>query len=217
MKAEDAFREVMALHRDSPPKARGQMTVRFRTCPFERIEQRVPRAGKILDLGCGHGLFSTYLALCSKERTVVGVDIDDAKIAIARRATAALEPRLSFRNDIAAALAEDRYAAIVIVDVLYLLPAEAQQDLLKRATAAVQPGGSLLVKEMAARPRWKFAWNRMQETAAVRLLKITRGAGLHFVTADAYRRWMIESGLTVFDHPLHRGYLHPHHLLEGKR
>jgi 2-polyprenyl-3-methyl-5-hydroxy-6-metoxy-1,4-benzoquinol methylase len=193
------------------------MTVRFRSCPFDRVEKRVPPAGRILDLGCGHGLFSAYLAVCSQERTVIGVDIDDDKLAIASRAAASLKSRLSFRNDISAALDQGPYAAIVVVDVLYLLPAEAQQDLVRRAAAALEPGGSLLIKEMATRPTWKFAWNRMQETAAVRLFKITQGAGLHFVTEDAYRSWMQDAGLTVVEHPLHGGYLHPHHLFEGRK
>jgi 2-polyprenyl-3-methyl-5-hydroxy-6-metoxy-1,4-benzoquinol methylase len=217
MKMDPAFREVMALHRHSPPKARAQMVVRWLSCPFARLEKLVPRSGRILDLGCGHGLFSSYLAVCSKERTVVGVDIDDAKLAIAKRAAEPLGARLGFRNDIAATLAEERFTAVVLVDVLYLMTAQVQRDLLRRAAAAIEPGGSLLVKEMAARPKWKFEWNRLQEAAAVKLLKITRGAGLYFVPADAQREWMVEAGLDLFDHPLDRGYLHPHHLLEGKK
>lgn len=217
MKSEHALREVLKLHRDSPAKARGQMVVRWRTCPFERIEARVPRAGKILDLGCGHGLFSVYLAVCSEQRSVVGVDIDDSKIAMARRAAERLGRQLDFRRDIDGALAQETFSTIVTVDVLYLMAPEAQRDLVRRAAAALEPGGALLIKEMATRPSWKFAWNRLQETAAVRLLKITRGAGLHFVSPEAHRRWMVEAGLTVSEHRLDRGYLHPHHLLEGKK
>lgn len=217
MKPREAFRRVLALHQDSPAKARSQMVVRWLTCPFERVEQRVPRAGKVLDLGCGHGLFSAYLAVCSKGRSVVGVDIDEAKISMARRAAERLGPELSFQDDVAAALIEQTFSAIVIVDILYLMSPEAQRDLLHRAAAAIEPGGTLLVKEMATRPAWKYAWNRLQELAAVRLLKITRGAGLHFVPAHSYRTWMVEAGLDVTEHPLDRGYLHPHHLFEGKK
>lgn len=217
MKVNPAFREVMALYRYSPPRDRAQMVGRWLSCPFERIEKLVPRTGKILDLGCGHGLFSSYLAVCSKERTVVGVDIDDTKLAIARRAADPLGERLSFRHDIAATLAAETFSAVVLVDVLYLMAAEVQRDLVLRAAAAIEPGGSLLVKEMAATPKWKFEWNRLQEVAAVKLLKITRGAGLHFVPAHAQREWMVEAGLKLSEHPIHRGYLHPHHLLEGKK
>ena len=217
MRGSAAFRRVLALHQDSPPKARSQMVVRWLTCPFEPLERRVPTAGKILDLGCGHGLFSAYLAVCSKERSVLGVDIDDAKIAMATRAAERLGPELAFRHDVPQALSEQKFSAIVIVDILYLMAPEAQRDLLHRAAAALEPGGTLLVKEMATRPAWKYAWNRLQEIAAVRLLKITRGAGLHFVPAHSYRTWMVEAGLDVTEHPLDRGYLHPHHLFEGKK
>ncbi len=210
------FRDVLALHRDSPAKARAHMVVRWLTCPFERIEQLVPRKGRILELGCGHGLFSAYLAMCSRERSVVGVDIDEAKIAIAARAAERVGSRLTFKTDVAAAFAEP-FTAIVVVDVLYLMSAHVQRDLVQRAATAVAPGGSLLIKEMAAFPAWKFKWNRLQETASVQLIKITQGAGLHFVSTEDYRSWMSEAGLNVSEYPLHQGYMHPHHLLEGKR
>jgi 2-polyprenyl-3-methyl-5-hydroxy-6-metoxy-1,4-benzoquinol methylase len=217
VKLDHAFRKVMALHQDSPQKARAHMVIRWLTCPFDRVEKRVPAAGRILDLGCGHGLFAAYLAVCSDERSVVGVDVDEAKIAIARRAADRLGPRLDFRHDVAATLAEGSFSAIVLNDVLYLMDPEVQRDLVRRAAAAIEPGGTLLIKEQGELPKWKFEWNRLQETAAVRLLKITRGTGLHFVPMHAYRIWMVEAGLAVFEHPLDRGYLHPHHLLEGKK
>jgi len=54
------------------------------------IEAEVPRRGRVLDLGCGHGLFSLLLAATSPERQVTGVDVDGDKLGLARRAAEAL-------------------------------------------------------------------------------------------------------------------------------
>lgn len=63
--------------------------------------------------------------------------------------------------------------AIVIVDVLYLQPADAQRALLAEAATRLAAGGLLLVKEMSPAPEWKATWNRWQETVAVSVLGIT--------------------------------------------
>jgi O-methyltransferase involved in polyketide biosynthesis len=116
-----------------------------------------------------------------------------------------------------AELPEGRWAGIAIVDVLYLLPADDQRSLLKSCAGLVAPGGTLVVKEMALEPRWKATWNRVQETASVKLLGITEGEELTFLAPADMAAAMREGGVTVRDRPIHRGYPHPHHLLVGQK
>ncbi len=111
-----------------------------------------------------------------------------------------------------------RGTAVVIVDVLYLLPADVQRGLLQSCASTLAPGGVLVVKEMAPTPRWKAAWNRGQETLAVRLLGITEGeGGFTFVPPDELAAWMAGDGLVAEHRSLHRGYPHPHHLVVGRK
>ena len=37
---------------------------------LEEIEQYLPKTGRVLDVGCGFGLFSLYFAGCVKKRVV---------------------------------------------------------------------------------------------------------------------------------------------------
>jgi len=53
----DMARKALALYYDFPLMVRFHNYVRYKTCPFFRIEPFVPREGKIYDLGCGHGFF----------------------------------------------------------------------------------------------------------------------------------------------------------------
>jgi 2-polyprenyl-3-methyl-5-hydroxy-6-metoxy-1,4-benzoquinol methylase len=184
------------------------------------VATAVPPAGTVLEVGCGHGLLSNYLALESADRKVLGIDVDVPKIAAA---TAAAErgghsDRCRFEVTAPGELPDGPWDCVAIVDVLYLLGADDQRDLLRSCAARLAPGGVLVVKEMAPAPRWKAAWNRGQETLAVRLLGITEGdGGFTFVPPDELAVWMADDGLVAEHRPLHRGYPHPHHLIVGRR
>jgi 2-polyprenyl-3-methyl-5-hydroxy-6-metoxy-1,4-benzoquinol methylase len=215
-------RAALGLFADAPLPMRLHVRARWRTCPLAEIGARVPASGAVLDIGCGHGLFASYLALDAPDRRVVGVDLDDHKLADAATIVERVAERggsLALRVAPGGAVPDGPWDAITIVDVLYLLPAAAQRDLLERAAAQLAPGGRLLVKEMAPTPAWKAGWNRAQETLAVKVVGFTasESTGFTFVTPGEMRAWLEAAGLEVSGTPLDRGYLHPHHLLVGTR
>ena len=207
-------RAVLDLYRGCPPAVRAHVRVRWATCPLQAVAAVIPHEGRILEVGCGHGLLANYLALESSAREVHGVDIDGPKIEAARRAGAT--SGAAFADLDAGRLPDGPWEAIAIVDVLYLLTEDEQRLLLRDCAAGLAPGGVLVVKEMSPSPRWKAAWNRVQETAAVRLLGITEGeGGFTFLHPLRLATWMAYDGLTVTHRPLHKGYPHPHHLIVG--
>ncbi|HET9900096.1 MAG TPA: class I SAM-dependent methyltransferase [Actinomycetes bacterium] len=206
-------REALALYDGAPLAARAHVQIRWATCPLPGVAALVPDQGRILDVGCGHGLFSAYLALDSAERDVHGVDIDAAKIALAREA--ARRSGDAFTADVAPSgqLPAGPWDVITIVDVLYLLDADGQRDLLTACRALLAPGGILVVKEMGTTPRWKARLTLLQETMSVRVLRITEGASLTFVPPETVAGWLRNLGLEVQSLRLDRGRLHPHHVL----
>ena len=210
-------RVVLSFYRRAPLSVRAHVRVRWATCPFQAVAAAVPRDGRVLEVGCGHGLLANYLARESPEREVHGTDIDGPKIAAAQASAELAGAGTEFTAPPPGRLPEGPWDAIVIVDVLYLLTADQQRQLLRQSAAALGPGGVLVVKEMSPSPRWKSAWNRVQETLAVRLLRITEGeGGFTFVPPEELAAWMTDDGLTVTHRPLHKGYPHPHHLLVGR-
>lgn len=214
----DSRKRLLGLYAGAA--ARAHVLVRWHTCPFPRIAASVPRQGRILEVGCGHGLFSAYLALQAPRRSVRGIDIDELKIGAARTAAERVR-RMGGDLDFAAVppgtLPPGPWDAIVIVDVLYLLSEAAQGALLDGAARLLAPGGVLVVKEMGCRPRWKFHWNRLQETLSVRVLGITRGGAFTFLAPERLESMMRERGLATTSVGVDRGRPHPHHLLVGRR
>jgi SAM-dependent methyltransferase len=241
-----AGRQALDAYRDTPLPTRMHAAVRWWSAPFPAVEAGLPASGRVLEIGCGHGLFSTYAALAGAARAVVGVDIDGRKITLAQSVAHRLdEVNLSFRLAPSGEVPAGPWDAIVVIDMLYLLPAAEQRSLLAAAAAQLGPGGILLVKEMSPTPRWKAGWNRLQETAAVSILGITQrahgaapeplapgdaGSGeaaggreggsrprFDLVAPDEMAGWLRQSGLSTTHRRLDRHRLHPHHLLTGRR
>lgn len=215
-------RAVLSLYRDAPVAVRAHVRVRWATCPLRAVAAQLPPDGRVLEVGCGHGLLSLHAALSGPGRSVLGVDVDAGKVEHARAAAARARAERGADCEIAVAppgeVPEGPWDAVVVVDVLYLLDAGSQRQLLADCAARLAPGGVLAVKEMALTPPWKARWNRLQETLAVGVLGITEGSGrLTFVGPARIGEWMIDEGLGVSHLPLQRGYPHPHHLVLGRR
>lgn len=142
------------------------------------VERYVPRHGFVVDAGCGHGLFANVLAEASPTRRVLGLDLDERKIAVAR-ATAEGRPRLRFEVGDAVAGPLPPCDAVTIVDVLYLLPFEDQERVLRNAAAALLEGKPLIVKaqERALTPRYALTYGQELVTVG---LGFTRGGRSRF-------------------------------------
>ncbi len=212
---------LLALYEGEPARVRAHIRTRWRTCPFPAVAALVPAAGRILDFGTGHGALASWIALRGSGRSVVGVDVDAGKIAsaraAARRAGELGLPAPEFRLASRGGFPAGPWDAVLFVDVLYLLDPAEQERTLREAARALAPGGCLLVKETARHPQWKAAWAHAQEFLAVRVFRITAGAGIRFLPPETHAGWLESEGLAVVGAPADRGYLHPHHLLAARR
>lgn len=216
--------KVLRSYRHLSVGERAHMVIRWRVCPLNRIASYVPRAGSVIDLGCGHGLFSALMALDSSARQVIGVDLDADKIACAERLNL---PNVRFHTgDIAAPNLNIPPADVVtILDVLYLIPFEAQEALLKVCADRLTETGTIVLKEMDVRPRWKVRLNQLEETLAVRLLKLTarndQGADqsvqFYFRSGSEWEALFARLGMRVELIPVDRGYYHPHLLVVARK
>lgn len=217
-----AARRVVDLWDDADRTHRLHTRGRWWSAPFAELELEVPLAGDILEIGCGHGVFSTYLAITSTARRVVGVDIDATKIALADHAASRLDPG---EADLRFAVVEPGdvpriaggWRSVVFADVLYLLGADRRRALLADCVEALAPGGLLVVKEVDTSPRGKAALTRIQELLATRVLRITDGHALEFASSDELADDLRSLGLVTMAKRIDHGYLHPHCVVLGEK
>jgi 2-polyprenyl-3-methyl-5-hydroxy-6-metoxy-1,4-benzoquinol methylase len=206
----------LAAYAGAPRGDRLHVRIRGHTCPFDGVAAAVPDRGRVLDVGCGHGLFPLYLALLEPERSVTGTDVDADKLVVARMAAsdagADVDYELGHHG-----LPAGPWDAVTIVDVLYLLGRTRAEQLVEDAAAALSPGGSLVVKEIDLVPRWKHRLATAQEQLATRVLRITEGDEVSFLDPADLAAVMERAGLSVHRQAIDRGRLHPHHIVVGQR
>ena len=193
---------------------------RMRMTPFDAVDSLVPRTGLVLDLGCGHGVFSLWLARSSVSRTVHGVDVSSAKLVHARRAVSAagLDARIDIDQvDPGWEPEGSTYDAVVVNDVLYLMDRRDASRLILACCRALSPGGTLVVTEVAESPRLKYLLGLIQEWVAVRGLRITQGTGLDPRPMETVRSTLDGIAWTVVEHRLDHGYPYSHAALVATR
>lgn len=161
--------------------------------PLERVAEHAPHTGRILDLGCGHGLFSNLLALGHSDREILGVDPSLAKIEIARRSSQGLS-NVRYAQGTANDVEERGFQAISILDVLYLLTDEKKLDVLRACRVRLADDGVLLLKTNDTRPVWKYAVVRAEEELMVRVIGFTYGGEVHFRGVPEYLGLLREAG-----------------------
>lgn len=193
--------DVLRFYVKQPLFVRWFVRLRHLLSPLEALEKLVPREGKILDLGCGHGLFTNYMALKAPSRSLLGVDPAPAKIQAARMTEAMVPNARYLLGTIDDIPAESRFDAITIIDVLYLLPEIEQEKILKVCHRLLADSGVLVLKTQDTRPRWRHWWTRCQESVMVGL-GMTHGSGIHFMPAEKSRQMLAETGFKAEQHAL---------------
>ena len=122
------------------------------------IEAHIPIEGTIVDLGCGHGVLANYLALRSTRRRVVGFDLSEHRIAVARSIGL---PNAEFHCQNLFDAGRIPCRAIIVADVLHHLRSyEEGDELLARCCERLPADGLLVVKEIAQKPCWKYLFTR---------------------------------------------------------
>jgi 2-polyprenyl-3-methyl-5-hydroxy-6-metoxy-1,4-benzoquinol methylase len=208
---------ALATFNALPLAERWFVRMRLRSAPLDSLVTRLPDQGTIVDVGCGHGVLTALIATGSARRSVIGIDPDQRKIAWARRGPGVL-PNVSFRAGTVEDLAPDldgSVDAIVIVDVLYLLPAADWPLVLRACHRLLRPRGRLLLKEAEANGSWKHLKCHLQERLMVRILRRTRSSGgLTFRPRAWLEGELRNAGFRVLESlDLSRGYTTPHVLL----
>jgi len=149
------------------------------------------------------------------------VDPDPKKISLARLGPGQLS-NVSFRRGTIETLLlelEGRLDAVLVVDVLYLLPSDGWPAFFESCYQLLKPGGTLFLKEAETARSWK-SWKCLaQEQLMVRLLQRTHSSGgLRLISrgeaGDLLRAHRLELVETV---DLSRGYSTPHVLFIAQR
>jgi 2-polyprenyl-3-methyl-5-hydroxy-6-metoxy-1,4-benzoquinol methylase len=163
---------IANIVRALPPIERVYSRVRFsilRPKLLSVMDLLLTDEGRILDVGCGFGLFAAYFGQMHPRRRIVGVDPDARRIGIAQRVTArlGLSEHRFLVGDVRDAPLEGPFDAAYVLDVMHHLPREDQRAVLERLVELLSPGGMLLVKDITTEPRTGLVFTELLDRLMV--------------------------------------------------
>ncbi len=115
---------------------------------------------RILDVGCGFGLFGCYFAAMYPEISYSGYDLNPDRIEKAKRAA----EKLGLKNatfacgDARDLRIDDEYDAIFMVDLLHHIDDDAKSRLVETCSSHLAPDGRLVIKDVTTHPFHKIAF-----------------------------------------------------------
>jgi len=184
--------------------------------------------GRLLDLGCGRGILLALL-VTARERLARGLypegwpppsRLELMGIETSLKAATAARSALGAEADIRVADLLDTplppARAALLLDVLHYLPAPAQEELLARVAAALEPGGLLLIRDADADGGWRFTATRVQERACALARRHWRQR-FHYRSAPQWRRLLESTGFEVDLSPMAEGTPYANVLLAARR
>lgn len=188
----------------------------------------LPSEGRLLDLGCGRGILLSLL-LTARDRHERGLhpqgwppppilDLHGIetgfKTASAARAALGDQARIDIADLRDAELPPSQ--AVLLLDVLHYLPAEVQEDLLRRIAGALEPGGLLLIRDADAGAGWRFTATRIQERTCA-LARRHWKQRFHYRSAAEWSHLLESAGFAVDLQPMGMGTPYGNVLLTARR
>jgi len=173
--------------------------IRWRLCPFQKIESLLPEEGVIIDVGCGYGLLSNLVALKSDKRNVIGIDSAEKRILIAQKTVNGRKNIEFVRQDITA-FGFPSCDAVVMSDVFHHLPPDIQDNLIKNIYENLKNNGILIIQDVDTTPYWKFCFTYMSD-----FLQHTKEK-LFYQSAKKVEEKIKTTGFNVDIIEAHKGY-----------
>ncbi len=157
--AQEVFgaRAMRRIVRALPPIEAAYASIRFtimRSKLLSVMDLLLPSEGRILDVGCGFGLFAAYFAQTQRDRRITGIDHNAKRIEMARSVMASLGQtgHEFIAGDARDIRVDGGFQGIYVLDVMHHVPREDQEALLRCLYDLLAPGGVLILKDITTEP-----------------------------------------------------------------
>ena len=194
-------------------------TVRFRVIPLRflsELAQYIPDQGRVLDLGCGFGLFTLYFAALNPASQFVGVDVSRSRIALAIGSAR----KLGIRNteficsDVREVeLGESAFDTVTTLDLMHHLPIQEGNTIIKKVQSTwLSPHGMFVMKDVTTWPRPMLYFTFLLD------LLMNPGESFYYRSADVWIDLLTQVGFaSVEKHYLWDLLPYPHILLIARK
>ena len=156
----------------------------------ESFRAGLPTRGTVIDIGCGRGFMLALLDEAQHFERRIGIEFHPSPASIAR---AVLNGAAEIIHADARKAHFEKCTAVILFDVLQLMSADEQEELLRTAREAVEPDGIMMIREADAAAGWHFAMVRGMNAIKARAVGLTQRP--HYRSRDEWLRCFERAGL----------------------
>jgi SAM-dependent methyltransferase len=163
---------IARIAKSLPPVERAYANIRFsilRSKLLSVMDLLLPDEGRLLDIGCGFGLFAAYFGQTQPGRRIVGVDPNAKRVAMAHRVSEAvgLTGNLFIAGDARDVSLRGPFAGAYVLDVMHHIPEQDQLAMLERLRDLLAPRGVLVIKDITTEPTFGLEFTRLLDRVMV--------------------------------------------------
>lgn len=184
---------------------------RFRNAPYIEVEKNIAKKGRIIELGCGEGIFSNYVALSSSKREVIGYELNEERIKEADRGL----PNAKFKKADVTKLSLPKADTVVLFHVLHHLTSyKKQEELLQEIARLLKKGKKLVIVEVNMKFSLKFIVASLFDYFIVPVVFEKKlNDKIYFRKSEDWVRYIRNLGFSVKSKEVDRGMVFPHLIL----
>jgi len=190
--------------------------IRLWDSPYKDIDRAVPESGLILDLGCGDGIITNYLALKGIKRKLIGVEVDSNRVKDADKGLGNTEYKKANILNI-------RFPKVDTVLMVHLLhhvfSKKGQEKIIKKSVEALAKGGKVIIVEVDYKPRIKYWVSWLVDAFIVPILFEGKFCDFKFTyrRAEEWKRLLEKYGCEVNLQRADKNKPFSHVILVGKK
>lgn len=161
---------------------------------------------RVLEVGCGFGLFGCYFSARDPRVQWHGLDLDSGRVDMATKAAANLglhNARFSVADAREHLQLSERFDAVVMMDLLHHIPDDAKRQLLATVLDRLAPDGVLVIKDVTRRPWWKMSFTWLLDVL------VTRGFDMWYWNPEQFRD-VIDRRFRMETYPIRDWLPYPH-------
>ncbi len=131
--------------------------------PFGKILDEIPNKGKVLDVGCGHGTLPLYIAKNKRNVFVVGVEISNKRVLVAKEKVKCFGNVKFFNCNFIEFKGNEKFDTITCLDVLHHMSRSLHEKVIKKVSELLKPNGIFILVEIDRHPFPKYLCSRMHD------------------------------------------------------
>jgi 2-polyprenyl-3-methyl-5-hydroxy-6-metoxy-1,4-benzoquinol methylase len=173
---------------------------------LDEIGQYLPETGRVLDVGCGFGLFALYFAQMKPGLEIYGIDINQNRVEKAAKAAQHLGvANAHFSMGDANLLdVQDRYHCVYMLDIIHHMSSERVPSLITQLYDHLESPSRLIIKDIETIPLPKLWFTWLLDKLMDMQARVT------YWERAVLLRMLTERGFEVFSHSMVDILPYPH-------